>query len=232
MKKIGIIAGIGPESSIVYYRLIIKAFQKKLKTNASPEIVMFSIDMKRVLDYVLNDKLQELTDFLARRVKVLEKAGVDYGLMASNTAHLVIDKLENKVQIPLINIIKETFTEINKSKIKKMGLFATMPTITKGIYGKYAEQYDVEIVIPDDEELNFIHSIYINELIYNRIIPETKQRLMAIAKGLQKKYGIKGLILGGTEFCLILNQSDFDELKVFDTTMIHVDSIVSKMIEN
>ncbi len=232
MKKIGIIAGIGPESSIVYYRLIIKVFQEKLKTNACPEIIMFSVDFNRVLDYVLNDKLEELTGFLARRIKVLEKAGVDYGLMASNTTHLVFDKLESQVQIPLINIIEETFIEIYKSKIKKVGLFGTMPIMTKGMYSKYGEKYGIEVVIPDNHEMNFIHNIYVNELIHNRIIPETKQKLLTIAKDLKTKYGIEGLILGGTELCLILNQSDFEELKVFDTTMIHVESAISKMIDN
>jgi len=232
MKKIGIIAGIGPESSIVYYRLIIKVFQEKLKTNACPEFIMFSIDINRVLDYVLNDRLEELTNFLARRIKVLEKAGVDYGLMASNTTHLVFDKLENQVQIPLINIIEESFIEISKSKIKRVGLFGTMPVMTKGMYSKCGEKYGIEVIIGDDEELNFIHNTYINELIYNRIIPESKRRLLVIAENLKKNYGIEGLILGGTELCLILNQSDFDDLKVFDTTLIHVESLVSKMIGN
>jgi len=116
MKKPGLIGGVGPESSIEYYRLIIKRFQEKLDTKDYPELVINSINMTEMLGYVFTNKLDRLTDFLSERIKILESAGVDFAAIASNTPHIVFDKLAERVKIPLISIVEETCKVI---KIKK-----------------------------------------------------------------------------------------------------------------
>ncbi len=104
--------------------------------------------------------------------------------------------------------------------------------MTQGFYDKVAQKHGIEIVIPDPNEQDFIHDKYMNELVHNKIDPETKKQLVEIAKKLKEKELIEGLILGGTELPLILNQSDFQDLQILDTTKIHVGSIVTRMIEN
>jgi aspartate racemase len=201
MKKIGLIGGIGPESSIEYYRLIIKRFQEKLNTKDYPELIINSINMTQMLDYVFNNQLDKLVDFLMERINDLEKTGVDYIAIASNTPHIVFDKLVEKSNTPLISIVE-------------------------------AQKHGINIVIPDNEKQEFIHNKYMTELIFNKIVPETKERLIQFIRELKEKESIEGLILGGTELPLILKQSDFDDIKIFNTTEIHVESIVAKMIEN
>ena len=115
--------------------------------------------------------------------------------------------------------------------MKRVGLFGTKFTMSNGFYNKAAEKYGIEIIVPDKEKQDFIHDKYMNELIFNRIYPETKSELIRFATDIQSNEQIEGLILGGTELPLILNQFDFNEMKIFDTTKIHVESIVSKMIE-
>ncbi len=105
MTKIGLIGGVGPESSIEYYRLIIKRFQERLNTKDYPEIIINSINMTEMLSYVFNNQLDKLVDFLANKIKILEKAGVEYGAIASNTPHIVFEKLIDNVKIPLISIV-------------------------------------------------------------------------------------------------------------------------------
>ena len=232
MKKIGIIGGIGPESSIEYYRLIIKRFQDRLGTKDYPEILINSINMTEMLYYVFNNQLDELSDFLVDKIKILESSGVDFVAIASNTPHIVFDRLAERTTIPLISIVEETCKEINYKKMHRVGLFGTKSTMTNGFYNRVAEKYRIEILIPESDKQDYIHDKYINELVFNQILPNTKQELVKIARDLKESESIQGLILGGTELSLIISQSDINDIEIFDTTKIHVDSIVSKMIEN
>ncbi len=232
MKKVGLVGGIGPESSIEYYRLIIKRFQERLNTKNYPEIIINSIDMTEMLAYVFRNQLDSLVDFLAHKIKILEKAGVEYGAIASNTPHLVFDRLMEKVNIPLISIVEETCKIIAYKKMKKVGLIGTKSTMINGFYNRIASANAIEIVIPNPGEQDFIHTKYMTELVVNRISPETKLQMIQIVRELKRKESIEGLILGGTELPLVLSQSDFEDIEVLDTTKIHVESIVTKMIEN
>ncbi len=231
MKKIGLIGGVGPESSIEYYRLIIKRFQDKLATKNYPDLIINSINMTEMLGYISNNQLDKVIDFLVDRIHILEKAGVDCAAIASNTPHIVFDRIAKRINIPLISIVEETCKVVNAEKLQRVGLFGTKFTMTNGFYDKVAEKYGIDMIIPTMEYQNFIHDKYMTELLFNNVVPETKKQFLKIVKELQKKESIEGLILGGTELPLILKQADFEGIKIFDTTKIHVESIVSKMIE-
>jgi len=230
MNKIGIIGGIGPESTVEYYRLLIKLFRTKLDTNQYPEILLYSIDMTEMLGYVFDNRLYELVKFLKSKIKILEKSNVDYVALASNTPHLVFEKLQESVNVKMISIVEETCKAISKSGIKKVGLLGTKSTMSKGFYQKAGENNGIEIVIPNDENQNFVHEKYMGELVFNHINPKTKERLIQIVNDLVIEEKIEGIVLGGTELPLILEQKDFDKLTVFNTTEIHVNAILDKMI--
>ncbi|MDO9512157.1 MAG: amino acid racemase [Bacteroidales bacterium] len=231
MKKIGLIGGIGPESSIEYYRSIIRHFQEQLGTKDYPEITIHSINMTEMLAYVFNNQLEQLVSFLLDKLKILELAGVDYAAIASNTPHIVFDKLAEKTAVPLISIVEETCKVVQQKNLKRVGLFGTKSTMTFGFYNRIAVKNGIEIIIPNSENRDYIHNKYMGELIFNDINLDTKQRLIEIAFELKEKESIQGLILGGTELPLILKQSDFNDIELFDSTQIHVNSIVKRMIE-
>ena len=122
MKKIGILGGIGPESSIEYYRLIIKGFRQRLASDQYPEIMIHSINMSEMLSYVFANQWDELIAFLQARIAKLEEAGVEYVAMASNTPHVVFDELEAVVQADMISIVRESCKAVSSSGLKKAGL--------------------------------------------------------------------------------------------------------------
>jgi len=196
------------------------------------QLIISSINMTHMLSYVFNDQLDELAEFLSERIMVLEKSGVDYIAIASNTPHIVFDQLAEKAKVPLISIVEETCKVIASNKLKRLGLFGTKSTMISGFYNKVAGRYGIEIKTPSPDKQDYIHGKYMSELVFNKIIPETKEQLIRIIQELKKKESIEGLILGGTELPLILKQSDFKDITIFDTTKIHVESIVTKMIEN
>jgi aspartate racemase len=231
MKKLGLIGGVGPESSIEYYRLIIKRFQEKLNTKDYPEMIINSINMTEMLGYVFNNQLDQLIDFLCVKIQTLESSGVDFIAIASNTPHLVFDQLVERGNTPLISVVEETCKEICVKKMTRVGLFGTKSTMTNGFYTQVANRFGINIVIPPVEAQDYIHEKYMTELVFNKIRAETKKKLIEYVHALQAKENIQGLILGGTELPLILSQQDFSDLEILDTTKIHVEAIVTKMIE-
>jgi aspartate racemase len=232
INKIGVIGGIGPESSIEYYRLIIKRFQEIEATTEYPEFIIQSVNMTEMLGYVFDKKLDQLVDFLIERINILQKAGVEYVAIASNTPHIVFEKLSEKVSIPLISIVEETCKNVAAEKIKRVGLLGTKSTMSSGFYNSVAEQHNIQVVIPSVEDQDYIQNKYMSELVFNTILPDTKNKLIEIIKKIKKEYLIEGLILGGTELPLIIKQTDFSDIKIFDTTKIHVESIVAKMTKS
>ena len=192
MKRIGIIGGIGPESTIDYYRLIVKRYQERLGTKDYPDIMISSINMTEMLGYVFTNQLDRLVDFMVYKIEGLERTGVDYVAIASNTPHIVFDRIAERVQIPLISIVEETCKVVLDRKIKKVGLMGTKSTMTNDFYQKVAERYGIEIVIPETGQQDYIHTKYMSELLFNRIVPETKEQLIGIAGELQAKESIEG----------------------------------------
>jgi len=228
MGKIGVIGGIGPASSIEYYRLIIEGFQKKLQTRHYPEIIINSIDMTRMLNYVFNNQMDDLTSFLVREIKLLEGVGVDFVAMASNTPHIVFDEVQNRVQVPMVSIVKETIKQITARRLKKVLLLGTKFTMSAGFYQKEATISGIQMVVPGEEKQQYIHDKYMGELVFNQIVPETKKELIGIVEEMHPEIGFEGIVLGGTELPLILHQDDFKYLEVLDTTKIHVHGIVER----
>lgn len=231
MKKFGLIGGIGPESTIEYYQQIIKKFKELTNSNSYPDFIIQSVDMSKILEHVANQDENSLIDFLTDRIKIIENANVDFGAIASNTPHIVFDELSAQINIPLLSIVEETCKVIKSKELNTVGLLGTMSTMTNGFYQKTAKKYDIKIVTPTNSQMNYVHDKYINELLYRNIKEDTKSELINIINELSEKHSIKGLILGGTELPLILNQNDFINLEIIDTTKIHVDAIVRMMIK-
>jgi len=229
-KILGLIGGIGPESTIDYYKTIIKRFREKFSANDYPHFLINNIDMTEMLGYIKENKLNDLTDFLAKQVKKLQDAGADFAALASNTPHLVFDDLQKKSNIPLISIVEETFKEIKKKNIGKVGLFGTLSTMDGGFYQKTGNKYLVDVLIPDKKSKEYINQIYFEELVLGIVNESTKKELKNIVCKMKDKDRIEGLILGGTELPLILNQKDFPDIKIFNTAEIHVESILEKML--
>ncbi len=232
VKKFGLIGGIGPESTAKYYQLLIQEFRERLGTDDYPEFTIRSINMTQMLSYVFGDDMEGLTQFLLAHVRELERSGIEVAALASNTPHIVFDRLKEQSSVELISIVEATCQEIQNKGHKAVGLFGTKSTMTAGFYSEVASSYGIAVKLPDEGEMDFIHQKYFEELVFNNINTDTKARLVEIALGLKESEGIEGLILGGTELSLILNQSDFDELTIYDTTRIHVGSIVTRMLED
>jgi aspartate racemase len=220
MKTLGIIGGIGPESTIHYYRAIIAAYRDQRDGNY-PSIIINSVSVKKLLDLVGGNELDKVTEFLAVEVERLARAGADFALLASNTPHIVFDQLQRCSSIPLVSIVQATAEAAKAQGLKKVGLFGTRFTMQARFYPEVFTREEIAVVLHHAHEQDFIHEKYIGELLNNIIRPDTRDRLLTIVKRMKEQDGIQGLILGGTELPLILSDAGDTGLLFLDTTQIH-----------
>ncbi|MBN1535355.1 MAG: amino acid racemase [Anaerolineales bacterium] len=230
-KTAGIIGGIAPESTIAYYRLIISGFRQIVKDGSYPSILINSIDMKKMLDLIGADRLGDVTQYLLDEIKKLAKAGADFGILASNTPHIVFDDLQRQSPIPLISIVDVTYEACHHLGLKKVGLFGTRFTMQGPFYPQVFNKRGISIIVPAIENQDYIHNKYMGELVNGVFLPETRQMLLSIVEQLQTREDIQGLILGGTELPLILTEDTYGGIPFFDTTKLHVAQIIEEMLK-
>jgi aspartate racemase len=232
MKTVGIIGGIGPESTIEYYRLIIAAYQEQKPDGSYPAIIINSIDLKKVVDLITANKLTEVTAYLADEVQKLAEAGADFGLLAANTPHIVFDDVRRRSSIPLLSIVQATCEAARDLGLKRLGLFGTRFTARAGFYQEALAREGMTLVLPDKDEQDYIHEKYMDELIKGIFLSETREGLLAIVERLKNDESIEALILGGTELPLILREAEEKRAGIpfLDTTRIHVRSAVAQLL--
>lgn len=228
MKTIGIVGGLGPESTIEYYRLIIAAYAERRPDGSYPSVIINSIDLKKVLDLVATNELAKLTEYLVSEIQRLATAGADCGLVAANTPHIVFDEVRRQSSIPLISIVEATCQAAKALELRNVGLFGARFTMQGRFYPDVFSKEEITLAVPDQHDQAFIHHIYLNELVKGTVRTETRERLLAIVARLKEREGIQGLILGGTELSLILRDATVHGIPVLDTTKIHARAIVAE----
>ena len=190
-----------------------------------------SINMKKMLDLIGGNRLDEVTDYLLAEIQKLASAGADFAVMASNTPHVVFDRISSRSPLPLISIVEATCEEVLHRNMKQVGLFGTKFTMQGGFYQQIFSNQSVSVITPSQKDQDYIHDIYMRELVKGIFLEPTKIELFKIVDKLYADHGIQGLILGGTELPLILKQKDSDSVHLLDTTRIHVESILDEIFK-
>jgi aspartate racemase len=229
MKTLGIIGGVGPESTIEYYRTIIALYRDRKRDGSYPQFIINSVDLKKGLDFMAANDLVGMTGYLLEEIPKLARAGADFGLIAANTPHIVFDDVAARSQMPLISIVEATCAAAKTRKLKRLALFGTRYTMRGTFYPKVFSREGVELVVPDERDQEYIHDKYLNELVPGNFLPETRDGLLAIVDRMQTKSDIDGVILAGTELPLILRDADHKGIPLLDTTKIHCRTAVAEM---
>lgn len=228
MKVIGMIGGIGPESTIDYYRRLLDGHREQAPNGPSPAIIINSIDLQKGLDLLTKNQLGQLTEYLVPEIERLARAGAEFGFLAANSPHIVFDEVARRSPIPLVSIVEAACAEAKRLGLKNLGLFGTRFTMHAAFYPKVFSREGVALAVPTAEEQDYIHDKYLNELIPGKFLPQTRERLLAIAARMREENGIQALILGGTELPLILTDSTPLGIPFLDTTEIHVRAILER----
>jgi aspartate racemase len=228
MKRLGMIGGLGPESTVDYYKLIVAAYRER--TNGGyPAIIINSVDLNKARDLVTANSLAELTEYLVAEVQRLARAGADFGLITANTPHIVFDDIQRQSPIPLLSIVGATCQAVRALGLKKVGLLGTRFTMQGRFFPEVFEKAGITLVVPGEDEQAWLHEKYFGELVNGVFLPETRERILAIIRRMRQSDGIEAVILGGTELPLLLRDAPPQGIPCLDTTQIHVKAAVALM---
>ena len=220
MKTIGLIGGMSWESTEYYYRQINEAVRRRLGGLHSAQILLYSVDFAAIEKLQHTGDWDAAADILSRAAQSLESGGADFFLICTNTMHKVAEPVEQSVGIPLLHIADATANVLKQDQVSRIGLLGTAFTMEQDFYkGRLSQRHGIDVIVPGASERETVHNIIYQELCLGEVKPASKQAYLQIIDGLMGQK-VDGIILGCTEICMLLNQSD-TAAKIYDTTAIH-----------
>ena len=225
--SVGIVGGLGPESTIDYYRRIIDRWHRDDPSSA-PSILIDSLDVDRALHLVATDRAA-LVEYLFASIRRLSAAGVNFVAMTANTPHIVFDELAARTPVPLLSIVEVCAEEARRRGLRRLLLLGTRFTMEATFYPTVFARYALEVVTPPEPDRRWIHERYIGELLQGVIRDETRDELSALVGRMRAEHSLDGVILGGTELPLLLPGREIAGLLALDTTALHVEAIVERL---
>lgn len=226
MKKIGLVGGTGPESTLMYYKELNTRMDNLTNGKEMPDIAIESVNFHRAWEYVVAEQYDLLTDYLAEKVNNLVAGGAEVISLTAATMHIVFDELTKKVPASLVSIPKAVCEEAVSSGIKKVGLFGTIFTMEQDYMKKDLSDAGIQVFIPEKEDRELIARRIYEELERGIIKETTLCEFIDIIEKMKKQYGIEAIILGCTELPLLLN-ADNCPIKCMDAVEIHIRKLLN-----
>lgn len=230
MKKFGLVGGVGYLSTIEYYRGINEGYQRRfgpdIKSGVSPPMVIESLNIADAYALVAARDWPAFTDLFVRAVDVLHGAGAEFAAIAANTAHIVLDDIRARSQVPIIGIVDEVCKRARELGYKKLVVFGTGFTMESGMYERKCAMYGLEAVVPDAADRRVIHDVIFPNLEAGIVLDHERDAVLSIARRMLSGHGACALVLGCTELPLIIKDGDVDA-PIMDTGEIHIDAILN-----
>ena len=229
MKTIGLIGGMSWESTIPYYRIINEKIKESLGGLHSARIILYSVEFAEIEACQANGEWERSAEILGDAAMKLESAGADFIVICTNTMHKVFQDVQAGVKVPVLHIAKATASKLIESNVKKVALLGTIYTMTQDFYKSVLIESGLEVVIPDDIQMQEINRIIFEELCKGKIVDSSREYFSKVIDSLKAK-GAQAVILGCTEIGLLVTE-DKSALKVFDTTVIHAKAAVEAALK-
>jgi aspartate racemase len=224
MKTIGIVGGIGPESTIDYYRLLIAAGHTK--------VIINSVAVQRLVGMMLNGETAGVADYLSEAVEVLAKAGADVAIIAANTPHVAFEEVQARSRIPLVSIVEAVADYVQAAGMKHVGLLGTRFTMAGTFYPEVFTRRGLSLLTPPPDDLNYVHDKYLGEFLHNQFLPETREGVLRVIERMTRDLGAEAVILGGTELPILLRSDNHNGVPLLDTTKIHAEAVLRAVHED
>lgn len=230
MKKIGLVGGTGPESTLMYYKELNSRIDKATDGRMMPDLAIDSVDFHRAWSYVSEAQYDKLADYLAEKVTALKLAGCEVIALTAGTMHIVYDEITEKTQVPMVSIPKAVCRKAQELGIRKVGLLGTIFTMEKDYMKKDLRDAGIEVCIPDEEDRNLVAKRIYEELEFGIVKDSTLAELQIIINKMKDEQGIKGVILGCTELPLIINETNCP-VPCLDSVDIHIEELIRLAME-
>lgn len=227
-KKIGIIGGLSPESTVSYYLHITRTYVTQFGDDGYPEILIFSVNLENYHRWRHEGRWDLIIEDLIRAADALQRAGAEFGLIATNTMHKVFDEVQGAITLPLIHILDAPIAEIETKGVHTVGLLGTRYTMQEAFYRNRLAARGIMALVPPEEDQDAVHRIIVEELVRGKILETSRQAYLRIIGALRQR-GAGGIILGCTEIPLLIRPGDVD-LPLFDTATLHAQAALEHAI--
>ncbi len=227
MTSVGLVGGLGPESTIDYSRRILARWQER-DPDTSPRLVIDSLDFKLGIRLVGSDR-EGLIEYLMSSINRLAGAGVDFIAMTANTPHIVYDELAARSPVPMLSIVETCAAEARSLGLRRLALLGTRFTMEAPFYPTVFARQGVDVIPPGTADRPWVHERYLGELVPGTFKDETRREFIALIEQLRDTVGVDGVILGGTELPILLKSPTIAGLPMLDTTELHVTAIVRRL---
>lgn len=224
MKKIGLVGGIGPASTVEYYLGIIKKCRIEQRGNVYPEIVIDSVNMLQHDKVLAENDYDKLAHYLLRSLSNLKAAGAELAAITANTEHIVWNMVHSKFPLPVISIVEATIREIKRKGFKNVLVFGTMFTLKSRLYENALNNQGITAIIPSGNDISTIDSLIYPNMENGIIIPADKQKLVKMAEKYISEKDADSILLGCTELPLAITYCDVS-VPILNTTEIHINEI-------
>ena len=231
MKKIGLVGGTGPESTLLYYKKLNEDIDRVTGEKSMPDIAVESVNFRRAWDYVVKGDRESLSEYLAEKVCSLAAGGAQVISLTAVTMHMVFEEIEKKTGVTLVSIPRAVCEEIVKQGIKKVGLLGTLATMEQDYMKKDLIAAGVEVFVPNEKDKALVVKRIYEELEKGIVKDETLQEFQQIMERMKAEDGIEGMILGCTELPLLLNSGNCP-VPCFDSVEIHLRKLEELVLED
>ena len=230
MKKIGLVGGTGPESTLMYYKILNTEIDRITGGEAMPDIAIESVNFTRAWNYVTEGRYDLLADYLYEKLDALDKGGSEVISLTAVTMHVVYDELAKRFNKPIVSIPKVVAEEAVAKGIKRIGLLGTIFTMEKDYMKKDLRDSGIEVFVPSEEDRKLVATRIFEELEKGIVKESTLAELQGVINRMKEENGIEGVILGCTELPLILN-SDNCPVACFDAVEIHIRKLIELSVK-
>ena len=224
-KRIGILGGMSPESTVAYYEYITRTYTERFGDYGYPEILIYSVSFQEYVDWPNQDRWDLVAEGLSQAGQKLVEAGADLLLIATNTMHLVFDEVQASVEAPMLSLLDATAEAILARGLQTVGLLGTRFTMEKGFYQEALARRGISTLVPGAADREYVHRVIYEELVAGQIRDESRDGYVAIIRKLVEQ-GAQGIVLGCTEIPLLVDEASAG-IPLFDTTQIHAEAALN-----
>lgn len=227
---LGIVGGVGPESTGDYYRRLIARWRVRGPANTYPSVLIDSLNSRAALEAMLAGDNAPTVRLFSTSVERLAGAGAGLAIVASVMMHKAFDEVVRSAPIPMLSILDAIVDAAKAGGIQRPAILGARPTVEGEFFARPFEAAGIELVRPDDADRAWVHEIYFSQLVRGDFRDTTRERLISIIEGLRATSTIDAVILGGTELPLILREPTYAGVPVLDSVGIHVEAAIDWLL--
>lgn len=225
MKRIGLIGGLSPESTVHYYEIICREYNRQAGQLNFPEITLQSLNLQMLIPHFSRNEWGQVAAILLDALERLKNAGAEFAAILANTPHNAYELIRDRSPLEILTIMDATSEALVRDGLRKVALLGTRPTMEFGFFQKHFASHHIETVVPDADNRKELDRIVWEELTHGMVRPESRAAARAMIGDLTQQ-GAQAVILGCTELGLLIHPEDSPR-PLYDTTRIHAEAILN-----